>query len=267
MTGDRTEFIGRNGTLAVRPRWTRVAVGSRRRRARSVRRRSDHARPQPREERTISGCSATPTMPRPREHGPALSLESGERTGARRLASLLGQPAWRRCRSGRRILDGPDDESLAACTRRSPAASGDARPSTSRAAPTGSAISCRTCWRCCVARRTWPREHVLRCGVAAVRGRRRAALVARTRRRRASARGSPTICSGCRLRSLHTSSATGDDGVLDEQVPFLEGPPLEPGRTRSLRTARRLERTGTLYEHCVRAIARQHARPARTACR
>ena len=39
----------------------------------------------------------------------------------------------------------------------------------------------------------------------------------------ASARTARTTTSGCRWRRAATSTATGDTGVLDEPVPFLEG--------------------------------------------
>ncbi len=46
-------------------------------------------------------------------------------------------------------------------------------------------------------------------------------------RGKASARASPTTGCGSRTRSRRTSRVSGDAGVLDAQAPFLEGPPLD----------------------------------------
>ena len=49
-------------------------------------------------------------------------------------------------------------------------------------------------------------------------------------RRAAAARGraAPTTCCGCPTSSPRYVAHTGDAAVLDEPVPFLEAPPLEP---------------------------------------
>ena len=49
--------------------------------------------------------------------------------------------------------------------------------------------------------------------------------------------------------------ATGDTGVLDERVPFLEGAAAAARTKKRITTCRRSpDDVGTLYEHCVRAI-------------
>lgn len=48
--------------------------------------------------------------------------------------------------------------------------------------------------------------------------------------------------------------ATGDTGVLDERVPFLEGRPVNPDEESYYDLPQVAGEDGTLYEHCVRAI-------------
>jgi cyclic beta-1,2-glucan synthetase len=49
---------------------------------------------------------------------------------------------------------------------------------------------------------------------------------------------------------------TGDTGVLDELVAYIDGRPLNPGEDSYYDLPAQSEVTGTLYEHCVRAIER-----------
>jgi cellobiose phosphorylase len=49
-------------------------------------------------------------------------------------------------------------------------------------------------------------------------------------------------------------SSTGDTGVLDELVPFLEGRALEPGEASYYDLPGRSTESASLYQHCVRAI-------------
>ncbi|HVB56534.1 MAG TPA: glucoamylase family protein [Candidatus Acidoferrales bacterium] len=49
---------------------------------------------------------------------------------------------------------------------------------------------------------------------------------------------------------------TGEMGVLDEMVPFLEGEPLAEGQNVSYFQPRVSETKGTLFEHCARALDR-----------
>jgi cyclic beta-1,2-glucan synthetase len=48
--------------------------------------------------------------------------------------------------------------------------------------------------------------------------------------------------------------ATGDEEILDVRIPFLEAPPLEEGEAEAFGLPERSSQEGTLYEHCVRAI-------------
>ena len=52
---------------------------------------------------------------------------------------------------------------------------------------------------------------------------------------------------------------TGDAGLLDEVVPFLEAPPLEPGVDESYTQPAVSQESASLYEHCVRTLDRSLA--------
>jgi len=52
---------------------------------------------------------------------------------------------------------------------------------------------------------------------------------------------------------------TGDTSVLDEMVPFLEGPPLAPGEPESYMQPLVSTETASLFEHCLRTLDRSLA--------
>ena len=99
------------------------------------------------------------------------------------------------------------------------------------------------------------RDHIAPRRVAAVRRRRRPALVARAGRP-----GRPHAVLGrSAVARLRDAAVRRRDrrrrGVLDESVPFLEGRLLEPDEHEAYERPTVSSRAASLYEHCVRAVA------------
>ncbi|MBI4872017.1 MAG: hypothetical protein HY814_10685 [Candidatus Riflebacteria bacterium] len=59
--------------------------------------------------------------------------------------------------------------------------------------------------------------------------------------------------------AAHYAEVTADRSVLDELAPFLEGPALEPGQHESYFRPAVSRETGSLFEHCARALDRSLA--------
>ena len=94
-------------------------------------------------------------------------------------------------------------------------------------------------------------------GVAAVRRGRRPALVAPRQRARHADAAARTTSSGCRSRSRPTSRRPATTALLDEEVPFLEAPALEPGQVEAYGqpTVVRAARARSSSTACARSIA------------
>ena len=73
-----------------------------------------------------------------------------------------------------------------------------------------------------------------------------------------SGRGVRTRCSDDYLwlpfATARYVTATGDTGVLDEPIPFLEGRPVNPGDDSYYDLPGRSAESASLYQHCVRAV-------------
>ena len=261
VTGDRTEFLGRNGTPgeprrhdarpALRPRRRRRSIRAPRCRslfelaARPGTGDRLHPRRRPRRRRRPQPGPALPRRRRraQRARRRLALLEPHARRGLRRDARPRGQLP------GQRLAALPDarlphlgPQRLLPVGRRvrlpRPVAGRDgAGPR--RAAP--------------AARASAPLR-----GPPVPRGR-RAALVAPARRAAACARTSPTTTSGCRCATCRYVAATGDTGVLDERMPVPRRPPGEARRGSLLRPAHAVRRG----RHALRAL---RARDRRTAC-
>ena len=259
VTGDRTEFLGRNGTLrepggagAQRacPAGSAPALDPCARAAGAVR---AGRRPGARDRLPARRRAATSSDAR--ELRPALPRHRRGAQRARRRAALLEAHARRGARDDARPGAQRAGQRLARSTRRWRAAFWGAQ----RLLPVGRRVRLpRPAAGRDGARRTPSRgslrEHLLRVRGAAVPRRRRAALVASAARAAACARTAPTTTSGCRSPPAATSQTTGDAACSTRRCTSSRAARSSPDEEAYYDLPRRSDEAATLYEHCVRAI-------------
>ena len=157
VTADRHEFIGRAGSVE-RPEAvaTGAALSGR------VEAGSDPCAAMARDVdgagrrrgRRCCGCLATPARPKRQARWRPRTAARISTNGSPTMTAA-GTNSSARCRSRRRTRRSTRWSITGCPTRAWPAASGRAPPSTRRAAPSASATSCRTRWRCCCTIRSW----------------------------------------------------------------------------------------------------------------
>ncbi len=268
LSGDRTEFIGRNGTLADPAAMTRSRlsgkVGAALDPCAALQVSFDLADGQEREivfrlgvgRNAEDAGSLVQRFPRRPRRTPR----------ARSGVAATGTTRWARCRSRRRTRRSTCWPTAGCSTRPWPAASGRAAATTSRAEPSASATSCRTRWRWSTPSPALVRAHLLLCA-----SRQFHEGDVQHWWHPPSGRGVRTHCSDdylwLPLAVCRYVTSTGDTGVLDEPVHFLEGRPVEPRAMTPTTTCRAVPTKWRASTSTACGRSGTGCSSARTACR
>ena len=268
FTGDRTEFIGRNGSSRIPPAMSRTALSGKVGAA-------------------LDPCAA---LQLPFELADGQEREIVFRLGAGRdvdeanslIRRFRGPAAARRALEAVCAFLGPDPGRRAGgnsrrrlsmywptagfSTKCFPAGYGRAAATISPAAPSVSAISCRMSWRSSMRSRA---SFASSCFCAPPTSSARAMSSTGGIRPRAAACAptAPTITCGCRSPPAAMSRAPETPECWTRSIPFLEGRPVKADEDSYYDLPRRSEEARTLYEHCAARDPARARASARTVCR
>ena len=254
--GDRASFLGRNGSLESAAAMEQASLSGRTG-AGSIPAgrcgRPSSWRPGSRRRWRASSARLSPGKRRATWSSSATSRGDRCRPGRRRRRG--GTISWARSKRRRPSLRWTFSSTDGCCTRPSAAGSGAGRPSTSQAARSASATSCRTSWRSSTPRLRLARDHII--------------LAASRQFREGDVQHWWHPPGGAGIRSrisddllwlpyvvAHYLRVTGDSGILNATVPFLDGPILRDDQHEAFFTPTAAAESASLYEHCRRAVAR-----------